>query len=67
MSRFVLCNCAAGFAADPERHAPDCPGRSGAGKPSLGNAGQCSILDVGMRRAARHGMVFCWLPKVTGW
>lgn len=34
MSRHVLCNCPAGFSADPERHAPDCPGRSGAGKPS---------------------------------
>lgn len=33
MSRFAFCNCPAGFAADPERHAPDCPGRSGAGKP----------------------------------
>lgn len=32
MSRFCLCNCPAGFSADPERHAPDCPGRSGAGK-----------------------------------
>lgn len=34
MNRFTLCNCPAGFNADPERHAPDCPGRSGAGKPS---------------------------------
>lgn len=32
MSRFCFCNCPAGFSADPERHAPDCPGRSGAGK-----------------------------------
>lgn len=32
MSRFTFCNCPAGFNADPERHAPDCPGRSGAGK-----------------------------------
>lgn len=32
MSRFLLCNCPAGFDAAPERHAPDCPGRSGAGK-----------------------------------
>lgn len=31
MSRFCFCNCPAGFSADPERHAPDCPGRSGAG------------------------------------
>lgn len=35
MSRFCLCNCPAGFSADPERHAPDCPGRSGAGKPRI--------------------------------
>lgn len=28
MSRFTFCNCPAGFAASPERHAPDCPGRS---------------------------------------
>lgn len=34
MSKHVFCNCPAGFSADPERHAPDCPGRSGAGKPS---------------------------------
>jgi hypothetical protein len=33
MSRFCFCNCPAGFNAAPERHAPDCPGRSGAGKP----------------------------------
>lgn len=33
MSRHTLCNCPAGFSAAPERHAPDCPGRSGAGKP----------------------------------
>ncbi|UZD96231.1 hypothetical protein LOY64_04285 [Pseudomonas corrugata] len=32
MSRFTFCNCPAGFSADPERHAPDCPGRFGAGK-----------------------------------
>ena len=32
MSRFNFCNCPAGFSAEPERHAPDCPGRSGAGK-----------------------------------
>lgn len=32
MSRFCFCNCPAGFSAEPERHAPDCPGRSGAGK-----------------------------------
>ncbi|MBI6911093.1 hypothetical protein JET67_22245 [Pseudomonas palleroniana] len=32
MSRFCFCNCPAGFSADPERHAPDCPGRTGAGK-----------------------------------
>lgn len=32
MSRFNFCDCPAGFNADPERHAPDCPGRSGAGK-----------------------------------
>lgn len=32
MSRFTFCNCPAGFDAEPERHAPDCPGRSGAGK-----------------------------------
>lgn len=32
MSRFTFCNCPAGFSAPPERHAPDCPGRSGAGK-----------------------------------
>lgn len=32
MSRFCFCNCPAGFSAPPERHAPDCPGRSGAGK-----------------------------------
>ena len=32
MSRFCFCNCSAGFSAEPERHAPDCPGRSGAGK-----------------------------------
>lgn len=32
MSRFCFCNCPAGFSADPERHTPDCPGRSGAGK-----------------------------------
>lgn len=32
MSRFCFCNCPAGFEAEPERHAPDCPGRSGAGK-----------------------------------
>lgn len=32
MSRFTFCNCPAGFDAGPERHAPDCPGRSGAGK-----------------------------------
>ena len=35
MSRFCLCNCPAGFSAAPERHAPDCPGRSGAGKPRI--------------------------------
>lgn len=32
MSRFCFCNCPAGFSAEPERHAPDCPGRFGAGK-----------------------------------
>jgi len=32
MSRFNFCDCPAGFNADPERHAPDCPGRSCAGK-----------------------------------
>lgn len=32
MSRFCFCNCPAGFSAAPERHAPDCPGRFGAGK-----------------------------------
>lgn len=32
MSRFSFCNCPAGFSAAPERHAPECPGRSGAGK-----------------------------------
>lgn len=32
MSRFCFCNCPAGFSAEPERHAPDCPGRAGAGK-----------------------------------
>lgn len=32
MSRFCFCNCPAGFSAEPDRHAPDCPGRSGAGK-----------------------------------
>ena len=32
MSRFNFCDCPAGFEADPERHAPDCPGRSGVGK-----------------------------------
>ncbi|QIB09019.1 hypothetical protein GZ982_30200 (plasmid) [Pseudomonas fluorescens] len=32
MSRFTFCNCPAGFKAAPERHAPDCPGRSGSGK-----------------------------------
>jgi|GEM_PF-4403053 len=32
MSRFTFCNCPAGFSAEPERHAPDCPGRFGAGK-----------------------------------
>ena len=32
MSRFCFCNCPAGFSAEPERHAPDCPGRYGAGK-----------------------------------
>lgn len=32
MSRFNFCNCPAGFSAAPERHAPDCPGRFGAGK-----------------------------------
>ena len=31
-SRFNFCDCPAGFNAAPERHAPDCPGRSGAGK-----------------------------------
>lgn len=31
-SRFNFCDCPAGFEAVPERHAPDCPGRSGAGK-----------------------------------
>lgn len=51
MSRFVLCNCPVGFAADPERHAPDCPGRSGAGKPSLAPA-------AGSPRVHRHGMEF---------
>lgn len=51
MNRFVMCNCPVGFAADPERHAPDCPGRSGAGKPSLAPA-------AGSPRAHRHGMEF---------
>ncbi|WP_236169861.1 hypothetical protein [Pseudomonas atacamensis] len=32
MSRFNFCDCPAGFSASPERHAPDCPGRFGAGK-----------------------------------
>lgn len=32
MSRFNFCDCPAGFSAAPERHAPDCPGRFGAGK-----------------------------------
>lgn len=25
MSRYVRCNCPAGFSADADRHAPDCP------------------------------------------
>lgn len=56
MSRFVLCNCPAGFAADPERHAPDCPGRSGAGKPSLLPPGKpFALIGAGPSRAPRPG------------
>ncbi|WP_330114117.1 hypothetical protein SA496_15730 [Pseudomonas sp. JS3066] len=35
IGKHTLCNCPAGFRADPERHAPDCPGRVGAGKTSV--------------------------------
>lgn len=35
IGKHTLCNCPAGFSAAPERHAPDCPGRVGAGKPAL--------------------------------
>ena len=56
MSRFVLCNCPVGFAADPERHAPDCPGRSGAGKPSLGPIGNpCTPIATGPSPTPRPG------------
>lgn len=56
MSRFVLCNCPAGFAADPERHAPDCPGRSGAGKPSLLPPGKpFTLIGAGPGRTPRPG------------
>lgn len=57
MSRFVLCNCPVGFAADPARHAPDCPGRSGAGKPSLAPSGNPGVL-IAVRRPPRVGLEF---------
>lgn len=57
MSRVVLCNCPVGFAADPARHAPDCPGRSGAGKPSLAPAGNPGVL-IAVRRPPRAGLEF---------
>jgi hypothetical protein len=34
-----------GFSADPERHAPDCPGRSGAGKPSSFKGNPCQTTE----------------------
>lgn len=57
MSRFTFCNCPAGFSADPERHAPDCPGRSGAGKPR-----KTEVASAQSKPPALGGE-----PEVTAW
>lgn len=46
MSRFTLCNCPVGFSAAPERHAPDCPGRSGAGKTRISEPVTVQVRDT---------------------
>ncbi len=46
MSRFCFCNCPAGFSAAPERHAPDCPGRFGAGKAPHSRARHASRFET---------------------
>lgn len=46
MSRHTLCDCPAGFSAAPASHAPDCPGRSGAGKISLKTSNTCTPISA---------------------
>jgi hypothetical protein len=54
MSRFNFCDCPAGFSVAPERHAPDCPGRSGAGKPSSFAGNPCQkVEEIPRSNAAR--------------
>ena len=55
MSRFTLCNCPVGFSAAPERHAPDCPGRFGAGKPSTAVVKPTILKETNVGYAASSG------------
>lgn len=46
IGKHTLCNCPAGFSAEADRHAPDCPGRSGAGKPALAAVTECLTVPA---------------------